>query len=128
MRQSNQRSPVGIGTITILTVLLILCLSIFSALTLSTANGDLALSERNAQTVSAWYEADAEAARLYADFAAGSAPELEEQIAMSDTHYLYLHLLRGGTGDVQILAWQMTATEDTQEPGDQFLPVYTEDS
>ncbi|MCC8122605.1 MAG: hypothetical protein LIO58_03605 [Oscillospiraceae bacterium] len=128
MMQSGQSSPVGIGAISILTVLLILSLSIFSTLTLSTANGDLALSEQNAQTVSDWYAADAEAARLYADFAAGSAPELEEQIAMSETHYLYLHLLRTETGDVQILAWQMTATVDTQDPGDQFLPVYTGES
>ncbi len=63
MMQSGQSSPVGIGAISILTVLLILSLSIFSTLTLSTANGDLALSEQNAQTVSDRYAADAEAAR-----------------------------------------------------------------
>ena len=58
-------SPVGVGVITVITVLLVLSLSIFSALTLSTARADLALSRRNADTVTAYYAADAQAAALY---------------------------------------------------------------
>ena len=67
-------SPLGVGVISIVTVLLVLCLTIFSALTLTTAKADLNLSRINADTVSAWYAADAEAARQYAAFAASPSP------------------------------------------------------
>lgn len=53
----NKRSaPVGIGVITIITILLVLTLSVFSALTLAAARADLALSRRNAETVTDYYE------------------------------------------------------------------------
>ena len=47
----KQTSPIGVGVISILTVLLVLCLAVFAALTLSSARADLALSRRNADTV-----------------------------------------------------------------------------
>ena len=50
--------------VTVFTVLLVLTLSVFSALTLTSARADLALSRTNARTVSAYYAADAEAAAL----------------------------------------------------------------
>ena len=52
-------SPVGVGVLTVLTVLLALVLAVFSALTYVTARADLALSRINAATVTAWYDADA---------------------------------------------------------------------
>lgn len=55
----KQTSPIGVGVISILTVLLVLCLAVFAALTLSSARADLALSRRNADTVQAYYAADA---------------------------------------------------------------------
>ena len=56
---NRHSSPFGVGIITIITVLLVLTLSIFAALTFSTARADLALSEINAQTVQNYYAADA---------------------------------------------------------------------
>lgn len=47
--------PVGIGVITVVTILLVLTLSVFSALTLASARADLALSKRNAETVTTYY-------------------------------------------------------------------------
>lgn len=41
--------------VTVFTVLLVLTLSVFSALTLTSARADLALSRTNARTVSAYY-------------------------------------------------------------------------
>lgn len=52
----KQSAPVGIGAASIITVLLVLTLSVFSALTLSAARADLALSRRNAETVRQYYE------------------------------------------------------------------------
>lgn len=119
-------SPVGVGIITILTVLLVLCLTIFSALTLSSARADLALSERSAETVQAYYHADAQAAQLYAEFVAGDSSEMEATIPMTDTQSLYLHLVRQGTGrQVEILAWRTTAAQSGETVDiDDTLPVW----
>jgi hypothetical protein len=118
----RESSPMGVGVVTILTVLLVLCLTVFSALTLSTARSDLALSHRNADTVRAYYEADAQAARLYADFTGGDVPELETAIPMTETQSLYLHLIRQADGSVLTLAWRTQAEEETEL--DDHLPVW----
>ena len=105
-----------------MTVLLVLTLSVFSALTLTSARADLSLSQTNADTVSAYYAADAQAAALYAQFAAGTDDELETDIPMTDTQSLHLHLVRGEDG-VEILAWQAVPVEDDGGDGD-HLPVF----
>ena len=48
----------GIGGVTLLTVLLVLCLTLFSVLALSSAQADKRLSEKNAEAVRAYYAAD----------------------------------------------------------------------
>lgn len=118
MRQENTApSPFGVGIITIITVLLVLTLSIFAALTLSSAKADLALSRINADTVSAYYAADAQAARLYVDFAAGTDAQLEEYIPIDDSQSLYLSLRRVTDGEqagtVTIEHWEVV----THVPG-----------
>ena len=112
--------PIGIGVVSIMTVLLVLTLSVFSALTLTSAR--VSLSQTNADTVSAYYAADAQAAALYAQFAAGTDAELETDIPMTDTQSLHLHLVRGEDG-VEILAWQTVPVEDGGGDGD-HLPVF----
>ena len=107
--------PIGIGVVSIMTVLLVLTLSVFSALTLS-------LSRTNPGAVAASYAADAQAARLYADFVSGTDDELEADIPMTDTQSLHLHLVRSGDG-VEILAWQTVPVEDDSGDGD-HLPVF----
>lgn len=115
MRQSQSApSPFGVGIITIITVLLVLTLSIFAALTLSSARADLALSRINAETVSAYYEADAQAARLYADFAAGGDGALDQSIPIDEQQSLHLSLRREADGSVTILAWE-TVTASMEE-------------
>ena len=103
-------------------VVLLLSLAVFAALTFTTARSDLALSRTNADTVSAYYAADAQAAALYAQFAAGTDDELETDIPMTDTQSLHLHLVRGEDG-VEILAWQTVPVEDDGGDGD-HLPVF----
>ena len=48
----------GIGGVTLLTVLLVLCLTLFSVLAFSSAQADHRLSEKNAALVTAYYEVD----------------------------------------------------------------------
>lgn len=119
-------SPVGIGVISIITVLLVLCLTIFSALTLSSAKADLALSQKNADTVAAYYEADAKAAALYRDFATGGAQTMEETIPMTENQFLHLQLARDEDGTIQILSWRTQFVEGAEI--DSTLPVWDGES
>ncbi|MCL1804792.1 MAG: hypothetical protein FWG28_02135 [Clostridiales bacterium] len=48
----------GIGGVTLLTVLLVLCLTLFSVLALSSAQADRRLSEKSAASVTAYYESE----------------------------------------------------------------------
>lgn len=122
--KSSGASPLGVGVISIVTVLLVLCLTIFSALTLTTAKADLNLSRINADTVSAWYAADAEAARQYAGFAASGTSELEASIPIAGRQSLYLHLIRDADGRVQVLAWRSVTEEGEAGLEDAALPVW----
>ena len=115
-------SPVGVGVISVITVLLVLTLSLFAALSVATAQADLALSRKNADTVTAYYQADAQAAELYAAFAAGEEPSLEALLPITDQQSLLLRLVRTEEGDVEILAWQTRTQELTPEDS---LPVWT---
>ena len=108
--------------VTVFTVLLVLTLSVFSALTLTSARADLALSRTNARTVSAYYAADAEAAALFEEFAAGTEVELVADVPMTERQSLHIHLVREGDG-VRILAWQTVPLEDGTDLGGDSLPV-----
>lgn len=122
-KQKALPSPIGVGVITMITVLLVLCLTIFSILTFSTAQADYNLSKINAEAVTSYYAADSEAAELYAGFKAGTDAELDTTLAISDTQQLHLHLVRAAGGEVEILAWN---TESVSEPGfeEEFLPLW----
>lgn len=53
------RKQANIGTTSLILIFVILCLSTFGLLSLSSAKGDLSLAEKNAKAVQAYYEADA---------------------------------------------------------------------
>lgn len=53
------RKQVNIGTTSLILIFVILCLSAFGLLSLSSAKGDLNLAEKNAKAVQIYYEADA---------------------------------------------------------------------
>jgi len=105
-------SPLGVGIITIFMILVILCLATFAALTFSSARADLRLSQINAESVTAYYKADSQAARIYADFKSGSESKLEKTLPVTDSQSLYLHLVRRIDGGVTVLAWQVISTND----------------
>ena len=48
----------GIGAVTMLTVLLVLCLTLFSILALGFAQADLRLSKKNAEAIASYYTAE----------------------------------------------------------------------
>lgn len=116
-------SPIGVGVLTVLTVLLVLTLAVFSMLTYTSARADLALSKTNAETVSAYYAADAQAAALLDEFRSGSDPELEATLPMTDAQSLYIHLIRDPSGTVRTLAWKTVPAREEEEIGG-GLPVF----
>ena len=115
-------SPVGVGVLTVLTVLLVLVLAVFSALTYATAKADLSLSRINADTVTAWYAADAQAAALLEEFEAGSEETLEATLPMTERQSLYVRFQREADGTVTVLDWRTVLTEEDGEGSS--LPVY----
>lgn len=126
MSEHKNRAPFGVGIATILTVLLVLSLTIFAALSLSSARADYALSEIGAQTVAAYYKADAQAVRLYKAFAAGEDEELERTLPMTENQSLFLHLRRLPDGGVQTLAWRTIPTgPDALDDGNDTIKVWT---
>jgi len=58
MSEKKSNPLYGIGGVTLLTVLLVLCLTLFSVLALSSAQADRRLSEKNAASVTAYYETE----------------------------------------------------------------------
>jgi len=64
----KQRSRgIGIGTVSLVMIFAVLCLTVFSVLTLSTANAEKALATRTASFVSGYYEADTQATIIRAE-------------------------------------------------------------
>lgn len=58
--------PSGIGLVSLFTVLMVLCVAVFAVLSLASARADWRITQRNGEAVSAYYQADAHAARAAA--------------------------------------------------------------
>ncbi len=117
-------APVGVGVISCITILLVLMLSVFSCLTLSTARADDALAQRGAETVSSYYQADRKARQLSQAVIQGEADKLETIVPMNDRQGLLVNLQRRPDGTIQVNEWRMVLREafDDQE---QLLPVWS---
>lgn len=118
-------SPVGVGILSIMTILLVLVLSIFSCLTLTTAQADLALAKRGATTVTNYYETDAKAQEIYAQFLSSQDGELDTTLAIDEQLGLQIHLVRQSDGSVQIMHWNTVLLEEDSSIEEQPLPVWT---
>ena len=118
MSKARNTAHAGIGIITIINILLVLCLAVFSTLTLSSARSDAALSKINAEAAGAYYRADAAAAKLAAEFIGGTGTEL---IPITEYQNLNIHLVRNDDGTVDVLEWSSGANEDS-------VLSYTEDT
>lgn len=119
----RENSPVGVGVLTVLTILLVLILAVFSALTYASARADRNLSRINADTVTAWYAADAQAAALLEEFEAGSEETLEATLPMTERQSLYVRFQREADGTVTVLDWRTVTAEEETDVGSN-LPVY----
>ena len=60
MAKTEMKSGANIGSASLILIFIVLCLGTFGLLSLTSANNDLELAERNAAAVSGYYRADGE--------------------------------------------------------------------
>ncbi len=86
MKTNNRIAPPVVGGSSLLIIFAVLCLTVFTLLTLSTAQADRKLSVVAADAVSDYYKADLEAETIYSKLRAGTVPEGVEII---ENRYCY---------------------------------------
>ena len=81
MAKTEMKSGANIGSASLILIFIVLCLGTFGLLSLTSANNDLELAERNAAAVSGYYRADGEgeAFRMKVEQAVAEALKLEEK-------------------------------------------------
>ena len=63
----KQKMPgVGVGTISLIMIFSVLCLTVFAMLTLSTSNAEKILADKTSSFVKGYYEADSQATKIKA--------------------------------------------------------------
>ena len=113
MKNKKNSFPPMVGGSSLLMIFAILCLTVFTLLTLSTVNAGRRLSNISADAVSAYYSADLEAEQIFAQLRLGELPdsvEAEDSVyrytcAISDTQFLAVEL-HFENDEWNILRWQ----------------------
>lgn len=125
----KHRIPTAVGLSSLLTILAVLCLTVFSLLSLSAAKADYRLGEKSRQSTAQYYNADCCAEIILADLRSGVVPqgvEAENGIysftcPISETQILQISVKILGT-DYEILQWQAVSVTDWQ--ADEKLHVW----
>lgn len=128
MKKKNSISVPAIGGSSLLVIFAVLCLVVFSLLSLNTVLADRRLSQAYGQAVENWYAADLQAQEIFARLRAG---ETVPDVACSGNQYTYsvpvsarqtlqVTLQRNG-GSWHVICWQTVAYP---EEADSTLPVY----
>ena len=117
MPERKRATPPIIGGRSLIMVFAVLCLTVFTLLTLSTVQADRRLSDVSAEAVCAYYTADTEAERIFAQLRSGVLPENVEvhdsiyrySCPISETQTLYVELFYSD-GNWTVLRWQTVAS------------------
>ncbi|MCI8608786.1 MAG: hypothetical protein HFE73_03985 [Firmicutes bacterium] len=128
-KQHSSFAPPAIGGISLLVIFAVLCLTVFSLLSLSTVRADSKLSEASAQSIAGYYAADAEAEKILAQLRDGQAPDCVTingdqytyTCSISDTQQLAVTLQFDGA-QFSVLRWQVESCRDVEI--DDRLPVW----
>lgn len=128
MKERKDFAAPNIGGSSLLVIFAVLCLTLFSLLSLSTVLAERRLSDAYGQAAARWYAADLEAQKIYAQLRSGEAVEDVEQI---DGQYVYsvtvsehqtLRVtLENRNGSWEVISWQTLAH---MEETDNALPVW----
>lgn len=111
--QQKKLIPPVFGGISLLMVFAVLCLTIFTMLTISTVTADKALSDKSAQVVAEYYAADLEAEITFSKIKNGEAPSF---VSFEDGIYSYTQTINKSSailvevtndnGVWQIITWK----------------------
>ena len=133
----NNKSGMGVGSSSIVLVFAVLCLTVFSLISLQVARNNKALTDAEAELVIGYYSADAKAERILAQISESGGlieeiidgveiryswdADLETDIysyqcPISDEKELYIKLGIDGES-IRILAWRMRDTGDWEYDG-----------
>lgn len=129
MDEKRRFSPAAVGGSSLLVIFAVLCLTVFALLALSTVQADGRLSQKTAQAVAEYYDADCRAEEIFARLRAGEVPEYVTQnggiytyaCPMSDTQRLCVKVRREENG-WRVLCWQVQSVVDWEN--DEFLNVW----
>lgn len=113
MKDKKRFLPPMVGGSSLLVIFAVLCLTVFSLLTISTAKAERRLSDVSAEAVVSYYKADAEAETIFAGIRSGNIPEnvsIENNVysyscRISSTLFLQVEI-RFNDGIWEILCWQ----------------------
>ena len=134
IREKEESSfPAVTGASSLLVIFSVLCLTVFSLLSLSTVSADHRIAEENYRAVENYYEADCEANRILAELRKGEMPKgvnVDEDglcsysCSISDTQVLVVKVSINGS-EYEIKRWQAVSTYEWQP--DTALPVWQAD-
>ena len=80
------KNRITIGISSIVLIFMILCLAVFSLLSLSDAKSALTFAQKRADTVQIYYEADTEAQKFIRDYRALYAEQKQPETILSELH------------------------------------------
>lgn len=129
MRKVSSISPPAVGASSLLVIFAVLCLTVFSLLSISTVQADRQLADHTANAITGYYLADSQAELILARLRSGEFPEnVQEEngvykyyCTISDTQALAVEVAVTGSS-YRILRWQAVSTTDWQ--ADDRLPVW----
>ncbi len=129
MRAENKGGFTAVGLSSVLTIFAVLCLVVFTLLTLSTVLAARSLSDSAADYTLGYYNAELEAETTLAQLRSGTMPEGVRQAGgvfcydcpISDTQTLAVEVAVEGSS-YTILRWQAVST--AQWTADESLPVW----
>ena len=95
------------GAVSLVMIFCVLCLAVFAALTLATAERERGLSELSAQRAAEYYAADRRAVEIAAALAAGEIPEgVAFSLPAGGDLMLEVRLEISEAGEISVLCWR----------------------
>ena len=128
MKKDNLSLP-AVGLSSLLVIFAVLCLTVFTLLSISTVSAHKRLAQSSRQTIIGYYQADSQAEEILARLRSGEVPQgvtregdqYTYSCPISDTQTLAVRVEVAGE-NYQILRWQAISTEDWE--AEDKLPVW----
>lgn len=128
MRKDNLSLP-AVGLSSLLVIFAVLCLTVFTLLSVSTVSAHQRLAQSSRQAITDYYQADSQAEEILAKLRSGEVPQgvtregnqYTYSCPISDTQTLVVRVEVAGE-NYQILRWQAISTENWE--AEDKLPVW----